>query len=257
MRPPAPRRTSSFNSTVGRRACAVCTEMASSTRPREPLLAAAAPAARDSTSRQRLAGMRSCTSRKRWFTVLHGDADRRAVRLRASARRNPVIDLIMRVSGPAALPCVRPSPSAALEQLALVQLGIGPPPARASSSCVPTSTMVPVLEHEDRVGAAHGGQAVGDDERRAVAHQRRQRVLHELLGFGVERRGRLVEDQDRRVAQQRAGDRQPLPLPARQALAALADLRRRSRRRAATMNSCACAARAAASMSACVAVGRP
>ena len=56
-------------------------------------------------------------------------------------------------------------------------------------------------------------------------HQRRQRVLHQHLRLGVERRGGLVEDQDRRVSQDRARDRQPLPLAARQPLPALADHR--------------------------------
>ena len=87
-----------------------------------------------------------------------------------------------------------------------------------------------------------------DDERRAVPHQVRQRLLHQPLGFGVERRGRLVEDQDRRVLQERPRDRQPLPLAARQPLAALADRASRSRSGSVTMNSCACAARAAASI---------
>ena len=41
----------------------------------------------------------------------------------------------------------------------------------------------------------------------------------------VERRRRFVEDQDRRVLQQRARNRQPLALAARQPLAALADRR--------------------------------
>ena len=45
------------------------------------------------------------------------------------------------------------------------------------------------------------------------------------LGFGVERRGRLVEQQDRRVLQHRARDRDALPLPAREPHAVLADQR--------------------------------
>src|SRR3546814_3347482 len=48
-------------------------------------------------------------------------------------------------------------------------------------------------------------------------YQRFERILHELFGFGVERRGRFVEQQERRAAQQRAGDRDALPLAARQA----------------------------------------
>ena len=55
-------------------------------------------------------------------------------------------------------------------------------------------------------------------------HQPLQRLLHQRLAFGVERRGRLVEQQDRRVAQDGAGDRDALALAARQRHAALADL---------------------------------
>ena len=66
-------------------------------------------------------------------------------------------------------------------------------------------------------------------KRRAVAHQHRQRVLHQPLRLGIERRGRFVEHEDRRVAQQRAGNGQALALAARQALPALADARLRSR----------------------------
>ena len=45
------------------------------------------------------------------------------------------------------------------------------------------------------------------------------------LAFGVERRGRFVEQQQRRIAQDRARDRDPLPLSARERNAALANLR--------------------------------
>ena len=47
--------------------------------------------------------------------------------------------------------------------------------------------------------------------------------IDQPLRFGVERRGRLVEDQDRRVADDGAGDADALPLAARQRHAALAD----------------------------------
>ena len=87
-------------------------------------------------------------------------------------------------------------------------------------------------------------------------HQVRERVLHEQLGLGVERRGRFVEDQDRRVLQERARDREPLPLPAGQALPALADRRVVAVGQLA-MNSCACAARAAASISSRDRAGAP
>ena len=64
-----------------------------------------------------------------------------------------------------------------------------------------------------------------NDEGGPVAHQVGECLLHEPLGFGVERRGRFVEDEDRRVLEDRPRDRQPLPLPAGQALAAFADPR--------------------------------
>ena len=52
-----------------------------------------------------------------------------------------------------------------------------------------------------------------------------QRRRDPRLGGGVQRAGRLVQDQDRRVLQQRAGDRQALALAAGQRRAALADHR--------------------------------
>ena len=53
-----------------------------------------------------------------------------------------------------------------------------------------------------------------DDDSRAVAHQRVERAAHLRLADRVEMRGRLVEDQRRRVLQKGAGDRDALALPA-------------------------------------------
>src|SRR5579871_260914 len=50
-----------------------------------------------------------------------------------------------------------------------------------------------VLEHQDAVGMADGGEAVGDDDGRPPAHQGFGRQLHLALGLDVERRRRLVE----------------------------------------------------------------
>ena len=50
-----------------------------------------------------------------------------------------------------------------------------------------------------------------------------ERGLHHALALGIERAGRLVEQQQRRVLQDRAGDRDALALAARQAHAALAE----------------------------------
>src|SRR3954454_16906111 len=59
----------------------------------------------------------------------------------------------------------------------------------------------PVLEHDDLVGVADGRQAVGDGDRRAALRELVERRLHRALGLVVQRAGRLVEDEDRRVAQ--------------------------------------------------------
>ena len=54
------------------------------------------------------------------------------------------------------------------------------------------------------------------------SHKRAQRHLDRLLGFGIERRSRLVQKDDRRVLQEGAGDGDALTLPARQLHAVLA-----------------------------------
>ena len=69
------------------------------------------------------------------------------------------------------------------------------------------------------------------------------------LGAAVERAGRLVEHQDRRVLEQGAGDRDALLLAARQLEPALADHRFIAVRQARSMKSSIAAPRAAASIS--------
>jgi hypothetical protein len=59
----------------------------------------------------------------------------------------------------------------------------------------------------------------------AVGLQQVERAAHRLLVHRVEMRGRLVEDQDRRVLQEGARDRDALALAAAQTGAALADRR--------------------------------
>ena len=79
------------------------------------------------------------------------------------------------------------------------------------------------LVDEDPVGAQDRGQSVGDGDRRAALHQALEGGLDEPFRDGVERRGRLVEDQDPRVLEQDPGDREALLLPTGQLVAALAD----------------------------------
>src|SRR5258708_7178221 len=81
------------------------------------------------------------------------------------------------------------------------------------------------VEHQDAVEAAHRRQSVRDHDRGAALHQPFHRLLDQRFGFGIEARRRLVEDQDRRVGQERARQRDALTLAARQLDAAFADQR--------------------------------
>lgn len=75
---------------------------------------------------------------------------------------------------------------------------------------------VTVVQDEDLVGVGDRAEPVGDDQDGAPARQLGQPVLHGGLRFGVGESGGLVEDQDRGVGEQRAGDAHPLRLPAGQ-----------------------------------------
>ena len=83
--------------------------------------------------------------------------------------------------------------------------------------------MRPASMHHDLVRIAHRREPVGDDEGGAAPHQLADGVLHQALGFRIERAGRLVEQQDRRVLQEGAGERDALALAAGEAPAAGAD----------------------------------
>ena len=63
-----------------------------------------------------------------------------------------------------------------------------------------------------RSAFAHGGQAVGYHQGRAVPEQLADRVLYGDLGLGVDACRGLVEDQDARVGGQRPGEADELPL---------------------------------------------
>ena len=82
-----------------------------------------------------------------------------------------------------------------------------------------------VLDKQDAVRMDDGCEPVRDGDRGAAGAQNGERLLHMPLGFRIERRGRLVEQNDRCVAHQRARDRDALALPAGELQALLADLR--------------------------------
>jgi hypothetical protein len=75
------------------------------------------------------------------------------------------------------------------------------------------------VEHRDPVGAAHAREAMGDDDRGHPARELQEAVVEGGLGANVELGGGLVEHQQpgaRVDGVQRAGERDPLPLTARQ-----------------------------------------
>src|SRR6185312_16986004 len=78
------------------------------------------------------------------------------------------------------------------------------------------------FDHEDLLSGADGGEAMGDDERGAAAEQMGQALLNQRFGFGIEAAGGLVQNQDGRVGEQRARDREALALSAGEFDAALA-----------------------------------
>jgi hypothetical protein len=80
-----------------------------------------------------------------------------------------------------------------------------------------------VVEHDDPVGALHGGQPMGDDDRRPAGHRGFQCRLHDALALGVEAAGRFVEQQQRRILEDRTGNGDALALATGEANAALAD----------------------------------
>ena len=82
---------------------------------------------------------------------------------------------------------------------------------------------LPTLEHQDPGCLADGREPMRDHERGAPAHDLVQ--CPQQLGFGcrVERARGLVEDEDRRILEQRASNRQALTLAAGQPASAFAD----------------------------------
>ena len=99
------------------------------------------------------------------------------------------------------------------------------PPRARSAVCVPRSTTRPRSYTRIEVGAQDRREAMGDRQCRAAAHRGLDRALDEPLADGVERARGLVEDEDARVLQQDARQRDALLLATRELVAAFADHR--------------------------------
>ena len=76
------------------------------------------------------------------------------------------------------------------------------------------------IEHDDAVGIAHRRKAMRNGKRRAGLGELAERCLNECLAFGIERARRFIKEQDGRIAQDRAGDRDALALAAGESQAA-------------------------------------
>ena len=79
------------------------------------------------------------------------------------------------------------------------------------------------LQHEDQIGAQHGGQPVRDHDRRPAGERALERGLHRGLGIRVEVRGRFVEHHEVGRLQEQPRNGEALLLTAGETVAALAD----------------------------------
>ena len=82
-----------------------------------------------------------------------------------------------------------------------------------------------VLEDDDHVGVSDRRETVGDDEGRPAGEEQAKGPLDPPLRPDVDARGRLVEDEDARVGEERTRERDELALTGGELGAALADRR--------------------------------
>src|SRR5687767_14300412 len=82
-----------------------------------------------------------------------------------------------------------------------------------------------LFEDDDLVRTHDGAEPMRDDERSSPAHQTFEALMDQTLALAVEVAGGFVENEDPGIGQERPGNCQPLPLPAAEPHAALADER--------------------------------
>ena len=83
----------------------------------------------------------------------------------------------------------------------------------------------PMVEDDDLVGIAYGGETVGDNEGGAPAHDAIHAALHQLLRVGIDGASGLVEDEHRRIRHGCSRNRQQLALALREVAAVAAEHR--------------------------------
>ncbi|KAH0427646.1 hypothetical protein KCU90_g7146, partial [Aureobasidium melanogenum] len=94
------------------------------------------------------------------------------------------------------------------------QQKLGVPPLRDDAA---------LFQHDNAVSLLHGRETVRDDQRGAVLRGIVESLLDQPLAGGIERAGCFVEQQDGRILQDRACDRNALALSTRQSHATLAE----------------------------------
>src|SRR5258708_2569409 len=99
------------------------------------------------------------------------------------------------------------------EDLVLVELLVGFAGAQELLVAALADDLAAV-HHDDLVGALDRAETVGDHERRALVHDPFDGSLNQCLALGVHLAGGFVENEDRSVAEDGAGDAEPLLLAA-------------------------------------------
>src|SRR5436190_2380602 len=79
------------------------------------------------------------------------------------------------------------------------------------------------LEDQDSIEVAHRRKAMRNGDDGAAAHEAAQRLADQLFAVAIQRRGRLVEQEEGRVLEEGAGDGDALSLTSRETEAAVAD----------------------------------
>ena len=89
---------------------------------------------------------------------------------------------------------------------------------------MPRAAISSIFQQQNLIGPLHRAQPVGDDKRRAPFHQPIQRLLNEMFRVRIHTGRGVIQDEDARIGDQRAGNRQALFLPARKRDATFADI---------------------------------
>ena len=79
------------------------------------------------------------------------------------------------------------------------------------------------VQHDDFVGIHDGRQPMGDNQRRPADCNHVEFSLDRFFRLGIQRRCRFIEDQDRRILQERTSNSDSLLLATRQFKASLTD----------------------------------